>query len=602
MANNNSQEQSSNPQAGNGETGQTLVLMAFMFIVLLAFVGIAVDVGFAFARSTQFAAAVDAGALAGVPELHQDGLVGADSRAAQFLAANGWPTETMSLPISSTSTLDPQGFPQYTLTATWPITFFFLHMIGIDAIQIERSATAAFYAQAEMYTPTGVERGAVRIANQFMFGPDFCTNQGDPVTPIWSVPGVANPTYVQTGGLYTYRIRIPEEYASDNGTTVVHVELFDPDTYNGSANLGNTATFSYTNAYIAGQPIGSPDSCLNCGCGSPAAGQACIIASGENVTHPYQRPYYLQRVDENWAASGGGCSAVPNDPNTNAVTTFELYYFNESGARFNVSRYTSDNRLSNRHLTDLLWVSPRSGHPIAPTAGAPSGVPTTPGDFGNFEVNINNMPAPDEYGFRYLYLEVQMTGGSAKNVWDLWAGPPANVVDLPPEVNDRTLAILNDTTGEAGNMGGVSIFALGRQPLRSYHQGTIKMPLAPIDTRMGGGTIYASIFDFDNGAQSPITFTIDTLAWMDFRLTANVVNHEPNPELVGTIIETACDDSSNCDNKWFSPQLRLGVPTRDHPTNPVAFYGGNLEAEYRMAGDSHTWALSITAGRPFLTR
>ena len=52
------------------ESGQTLVLIALLFVVLLLFVGLAVDVGFGFVRSSQFSRAVDAAVLAGVIDLN----------------------------------------------------------------------------------------------------------------------------------------------------------------------------------------------------------------------------------------------------------------------------------------------------------------------------------------------------------------------------------------------------------------------------------------------------------------------------------------------------------------------------------------------------
>jgi Flp pilus assembly protein TadG len=52
------------------EAGQSMVILALVLIGLLAFAGIAVDVGFAFVRSAQFAAAVDSATLAGVVDLN----------------------------------------------------------------------------------------------------------------------------------------------------------------------------------------------------------------------------------------------------------------------------------------------------------------------------------------------------------------------------------------------------------------------------------------------------------------------------------------------------------------------------------------------------
>lgn len=51
------------------EKGQSIVLIALMMVAIIAFVGIAIDVGFIFARGSQLQSAIDSAALAGVVEL-----------------------------------------------------------------------------------------------------------------------------------------------------------------------------------------------------------------------------------------------------------------------------------------------------------------------------------------------------------------------------------------------------------------------------------------------------------------------------------------------------------------------------------------------------
>ena len=123
---NNNQIESSN------ESGQTLVLIALLFVVLLLFVGLAVDVGLGFVRSSQFSRAVDAAVLAGVLDLNpgSTGTTNADIRASQFLAANGWPTPTLTV-YETARSITVGGIPQYTITATWPVETYFLGLIGI---------------------------------------------------------------------------------------------------------------------------------------------------------------------------------------------------------------------------------------------------------------------------------------------------------------------------------------------------------------------------------------------------------------------------------------------------------------------------------------
>jgi Flp pilus assembly protein TadG len=76
----------------NKEQGQSVALVAMMFVGLLGIVGLSVDIGFVFARQAQLSAAVDAGALAGVTELTgPNRLPFANERAGEFLHAHNLP-------------------------------------------------------------------------------------------------------------------------------------------------------------------------------------------------------------------------------------------------------------------------------------------------------------------------------------------------------------------------------------------------------------------------------------------------------------------------------------------------------------------------------
>ncbi|MCA9919263.1 MAG: Tad domain-containing protein, partial [Anaerolineales bacterium] len=120
------------------EKGQSIVLIALMMVAIIAFVGIAIDVGFIFARGSQLQSAIDSAALAGVVELSgwTPGNLplenAARTKSAQFLNANN-------MPISVTNSLnDPNnldvsttilGATQYAVTATWPVETYFLKVL-----------------------------------------------------------------------------------------------------------------------------------------------------------------------------------------------------------------------------------------------------------------------------------------------------------------------------------------------------------------------------------------------------------------------------------------------------------------------------------------
>ena len=227
------------------ETGQSIVLIALVFVGLLAFVGLAVDAGLAFVRSSQFSAAVDAAALAGVVDLDpSSGLtIEADQRAKQFLAANGWPTETIRI-FNSSRGITERGIPQYTITVTWPVDFNFAKVIGLKELVISHPATAAYYSQAEILVPTANDDGRLRLASQYNVGRDGCTLAGDPIQPSRSSasPDLPNARYIDFDGVYRYRIRIPQTYSSET----LRVELFDPDSRN--QNLADSAVVTHSQA------------------------------------------------------------------------------------------------------------------------------------------------------------------------------------------------------------------------------------------------------------------------------------------------------------------------------------------------------------------
>jgi Flp pilus assembly protein TadG len=71
----------------DGERGQLLVLFVFFLVVLILFVGLGIDVGFAYVTKAELAKAVDAAALAGMNSL-SDGTFTASSVASATFAAN----------------------------------------------------------------------------------------------------------------------------------------------------------------------------------------------------------------------------------------------------------------------------------------------------------------------------------------------------------------------------------------------------------------------------------------------------------------------------------------------------------------------------------
>jgi hypothetical protein len=476
--------------------------------------------------------------------------------------------------MSTDRAMTVQGIPNYTITATWPVDFFFARLIGFNNYPITHSATGAFYAQAEILTTSAAEHGHVRKASQFIYGPNACAEQGDPVSPHKSTAVTPNNDRAQFEGTYRYRIVASDVYTHSN---ILRIELFDPDSYN---NQGDTALVTHT--LSDGRPADNP----NCSATTAGLGDSCVVPTGESIYAVNQNPFWLQRVDENWRED---CTRNAGDQYGQVISTYELYYLDDSGNRHDIASYTVDN-LRDYTNSDLRWVSP----------GAPGSL--VPANTGSFEVDLSGIPLSPE-GLRTIQMDVKAIDGSGKNTWDLWAGPPSSyytakgIPALNPDVNIRNVQLANSPA--AYNIKGVSVYALGRLPVTHYVNGNqIKLPLTPIESTLGGGAMYATLFDFDTAAPPPnIFYTIDTVAESDFKMYSTVVA-SPASGHVGTEadpLQTSCEESTDCNARWMSPQLAMGIPD-------VFFSGGKLEANYVPSQDDHVWSLAVTAGRPFLTK
>jgi hypothetical protein len=558
------------------EAGQSMVILALVLIGLLAFAGIAVDVGFAFARSAQFASAVDSATLAGVVDLNPLSEVDtseADIRAAQFLGANGWPLDTLETFASSRS-YTIQGIPQYTITATWMVETFFLTLLGFDDFPVTHSATAAYSAQSELFTPTAYDRGQVRKASLFVFGPDSCTQEGDPVSPLYSTTiGDPNESHAIARGIYRFRLRIPMDYEHDQ----VRIEIFDPDTVNLEVGTEYTATHSVTYSNATGI------STSNVSCAGDV-GESCVEATNENLASVFHNPFWFVRVDETW----NNCSAVPDNSEGDTETRFDVYYYNDQGTRIQLAQYTDRNEYAAQ--TDMRWVSPGTG-----------GVPA---EVGSFEVPVTDIPV-GAGNARYVYMEVKTEAGGSKNVFDVQATLPHDVLlEMYPvlaldwiennHINERNLFLANYPAFNPS--GGVRTFALGRMPLRHYYSGgdSLNLPLTPIGTGLTNGVVYATLFDLEIEGDKEIVFTIDSIATMDFNIETRVTDDQAWIDAQVYRLGGLCDGGLDCDNEWIWPQYGMGLPE--------LYVAGTLFGSYQPDQDSHTWSISVTTGRPILTR
>lgn len=651
-------QQSNFQQFTERQTGQSVVIIAVVMVALLAFVGLAIDLGLVWVRRAQLTAAVDAAALAGVVELEsQAGLNGAIVKANQFLYSNDIPDFV----VSSTPTLTQYlpgsnaiGATEFTVTATWPVELYFMRLLGFEEFRVQHAATAAYFPLVDIYASRRVELGTIASSNQAVFGPECITGNGDPFSPTSSVfrptNHYVNPSYPNNFFSYRYRILIPPDYETSANTNVVRVELFDPDTYNyspGNADPDNsTYVISHTNTAIAqGSPATFTSQCRT-NPNDRARWEACIISTGENED---LNPFWFVRIDEirvgNSSNSCGGPSNYNNGERTQ--TGFDLYYYrvnDTTGLIEPVTIATYIGREDNTHDTDMRWVSPGG----AQSSDQPVFVPVTSGT-GTFEVNLDSISdilRDQTTQARYLYIDVTALTGASENGYEIWAGPPyytgprsnnptypcGDPTAFPPagtpsKGNERNIYVAN--CGRLSHSSkGVTVFAMGNLPMNSNTVNPVEIPLIYVGPEYAGSEILISLFDSDAGARAPIVFHFDTLA---YNLLSPVPNPPANPVNTNTTDWAMAFSVNNtttadpdlgpgetrncrigaCGNLWVSPAYRIRVPTLDPArcvdinTTPqwcTPFYGGRLIARY-IGGDHDTYGWQIRLpGLPYIIR
>ena len=121
-------------EASTTERGQILVMSALVILVLVAAIGLAIDLGRVFAARAQLVRAVDAAALAGTLELPD--LESAQAKVHAYMTENE-PDAEIDVPIS------PQE-RQIEVNGRKTIPMFFIKILGIESVEVTAHATAGF--------------------------------------------------------------------------------------------------------------------------------------------------------------------------------------------------------------------------------------------------------------------------------------------------------------------------------------------------------------------------------------------------------------------------------------------------------------------------
>ncbi len=459
----------------------------------------------------------------------------------------------------------------------------------------------------DLYTSRNQASGILATSSAALFGPDICTAYGDPYSPLnseWQ-PGFYT---------YHYRIRIPADYEQRAGTSVLRVELFDPD----SINVNASGPFNFTRsqaAQDAGLSATGSGTCL----ASNNRKNSCQVNTGEPALYqngilPLEaiNPYWFIRVDENRGSVTPGQCSEPSSYTAayNTATHYQLYYFQPDGGayrRVNLAAYTGQVgdgvRDNGDHFTDMQWVSPGADEQSFDYYSIPgaTGVPADPGSPGGFEMNLAselpNIVTDPQTGDRYIYLDVTTVSGASENAFEIWAGPPSYVSTVPGSVNARNLHALNNPGSHHAK--GVTVQAIQNLPLNSNFPFPIDIPLTYVGPEYAGQEITISLFDFDQPDTMPsITFYFDSMAISDWSLTFGQPG-VPDPD--GQVRN--CIPGPSCGNKWITPPYSITLPGGNpaecdysdpqNDPNCIPFPGGRLMARVTVGyQDTYQWEVT----------
>ncbi len=655
------------------ERGQMLLVLAFAMVGLLVAAGIAVDVGVLFMRQAQLDRAVDAAALAGVIVLDQ-GLDEANTRGMQLMAAN----DIVLAQAASCGAVNWDdddycgeeqngylpGARRYLVEAHWESETYFMPLIGFDKIEISSSATAEYFPLVDVFASDTAEFGVVKASNSAIFGPQLCTDYGDPYTPTNSV------WWNELEGAYTYRIVIPGTYPHDK----VRVEIFDPDTGNpptGTQSLygvdGTQSSANYSqrkNPFLPNTPWGS---------------------GGENPN-----PFWFVAIDENRGTGADGFCGEPGSytRSYNTRTLYRLYYYEQSpsGALQEVDlafyigktdwgsqpasptgQYTSAEAAAEGEATNATWVSPgasgddlmpafdgsgssecvfqalfdKYGKPIVPTPDlcvpaepvtktedcqaywnlfhegmvnpphtrAPTGCSaTTNGDFViDLSTETPNIYEDPISGTRQIYLQVRGLSGKSENGFEFWAGPSPNSVGgdpdaaVPSNINARHIYIQVARSE-------------GDEPHVSKGVGVYGMGRLPMNSNVNVDVDIPLTYlgpEFAGQRMSIQMFDADAGAQDPIYFYFDSI---PTSDWVACYDDNGASAWSRCSTLGFAREGPANIPLGSNWQTPpyaftipsddsgVPFYGGRLIAHYRPGGnDTYGWKIEIES-RPFLVQ
>lgn len=235
--------------------GNTLVFMVITAASVFGIATLVVDAGVLYGERTRMQRAADAAALAGVSQLPFELL--ARQEALRLAEENTYVEGENGVVINTVR--NPTGVNPgwYEVTISRPRNLFFAPLLGVESSSVRATATASIFSPLPLNINGGGQYGTNGIQNLSVFGPHAYYSYGDAFSPRWLNNGQPNPQYNENG--YDFFLTVPGNYSSINGTNMLRVELFDPDTWNvGNATDAGTGKVDEIRSNPPGVP--SPNS------------------------------------------------------------------------------------------------------------------------------------------------------------------------------------------------------------------------------------------------------------------------------------------------------------------------------------------------------
>ena len=209
--------------------GQAIIIISIMVTLLFVVGALVLDVGNMDSERAAMQAASDAAALAGAEYLPDTDA--AREAALQMAQENGYVVgEHGVVEIQTIPNPDGAHPSRYLVIIKKRVVHSLAQVIGLRNSVVTTHALATRTVNLPLKITGGGRYGFTDVQNPAQFGPYARYSYGDAYSTMYLDDGTPNPQY-EPGG-YDYAIMIPADYESRNGTSILRVEIFDPETWN----------------------------------------------------------------------------------------------------------------------------------------------------------------------------------------------------------------------------------------------------------------------------------------------------------------------------------------------------------------------------------